>query len=76
MSLLFKEHQASTSAILASLAFIQTKSRILIWSYHVENTDGTDQPVHPPSLINIFVVHYEDSFVLIQAKCNNFIMIL
>ena len=33
------------------------------------NTDGTDQPVHPLSLINIFVVHYEDSFVLIQAKC-------
>ena len=33
------------------------------------NIDGTDQPAHPPSLINIFVVHNEDSFVLIQNKC-------
>ena len=36
MSLLFKEKQARTLAILASFVFIQTKSRILICSYHVE----------------------------------------
>ena len=36
VSLLFKEQQARTLAILASFAFIQTKSRILICSYHEE----------------------------------------
>ena len=40
------------------------------------NIDGTDQPAHPSSLMNIFVVHYEGSFVLIHAKCKVFIMIL
>ena len=40
------------------------------------NIDGTDQPAHPPSLMNIFVVHYEGSYVLIYAKCKVSIMIL
>ena len=54
-----------TLATLASFEFIQTKSRILICSYHVETLMAQIMPAHRPSLINIFVVHYDDNFVFI-----------
>ena len=66
VSLLFKEQQARTLATLAGFALIQTKASIFYIFIPCGNIDGTDQPVHPPSLINI--VRYKDSFVLIQAK--------
>ena len=55
VSLLFKEQQASTSAILATLAFIQTKSRILICSYYVETLMAQiSLCIHPVLSIYLF----------------------